>query len=79
MKSNKINIFVVDDEPEMLELIRYLFKKFNFAIKTANSGNEAWQFLKDENDFHLVLSDVRAAIETCMLAPFFEMENKTLC
>lgn len=59
MKPNEIKILVVDDEPDMLELIQYLFKKFNFTIEIANSGNEAWQILKDENDINLVLTDVR--------------------
>lgn len=59
MKPNEIKILVADDEPDMLDLIKYLFKKFGFSIEIANSGNEAWQYLKDENDFHLVLTDVR--------------------
>lgn len=59
MKPNEIKILVVDDEPDMLELLQYLFKKFNFSVHTASSGNEAWEFLKDDNDFNLVLTDVR--------------------
>ena len=59
MKPAEIKILVVDDEPDMLELLQYLFKKFNFSVETASSGNEAWRFLKEDNDFNLVLTDVR--------------------
>lgn len=59
MKPSQIKILVVDDEPDMLELISILFKKFNFSVEVANSGNEAWTYLKGENDFNLVLTDVR--------------------
>ncbi len=58
MKSNEIRILAVDDELGMLDLIRVLFKKFNFSIETAHSGNQALELL-DKQEFDLVLTDVR--------------------
>ena len=58
MKPNEIRILAVDDELGMLDLIRVLFKKFNFFIETAHSGNQAWEILA-KHEFDLVLTDVR--------------------
>ncbi len=58
MKPRDIKILVVDDEPELVQIIKVLFEKFNFSITTSNSGNHAWQLLQG-HDFDLVLTDVR--------------------
>ena len=58
MKPEQVKILVVDDEPEILEIIRSLFEQFNFSVQIANSGNLAWKVLQ-KLQIDLVLSDIR--------------------
>ena len=41
--SNKLKILIVDDEPDILELIEYNLKKEGYAVFTACNGKEAVQ------------------------------------
>src|SRR5690606_13142467 len=41
MSSNKQKILIVDDEPDILELIEYNLKKEGYQVITANNGQEA--------------------------------------
>ncbi len=58
MKPSDIYILVVDDEPLILEAVSDLFKKFNFKVDTACSGNKAFELFQ-KNSYDLVLTDVR--------------------
>ena len=49
---------VVDDEPEILEMISEILRREGLAVTLAGSGREAIQRLQ-ESDFDLVLSDLR--------------------
>lgn len=60
MKPNEIRILVVDDEVDILSLLKVLFNKFNFFVETAQSGNQAIEILENQQ-FDLVLTDVRMA------------------
>jgi response regulator RpfG family c-di-GMP phosphodiesterase len=51
-------ILFVDDELNVLESIARQLRK-RFTIKTANSGQEALQVLKDEGPFAVIVSDMR--------------------
>jgi len=80
MSSNKSKkILVVDDEVDILELLKYNLKKEGYSVKTVTNGSEAIEtareFLPD-----LVLLDImmphQDGVETCrQLRELHEMEN----
>jgi len=51
-------ILFVDDEPQLLQAIQRQMRK-RFDLRTAESGPEALQILKDEGPFAVVVSDMR--------------------
>ncbi len=61
-------ILVVDDEEDILELVKYNLTKENFQITCATSGEEALQKLKKET-FDIILLDLmlpgRDGLDTC--------------
>ncbi len=67
MSNNRI--LLVDDEEDILEMIRYNLEKEGFEIETANNGKEAIEKAKKFNP-NLVLLDVMMpemdGIETCL-------------
>lgn len=50
-------ILIVEDDPDMLELIAEHFSIFGFKILKASSGNEASEVLKDQN-VSIIISDI---------------------
>lgn len=57
--SNKTpSILIVDDEPDLREILEDRFQLFKFETKTAGSGNQAWGMIQG-NKFDVVLSDIR--------------------
>ena len=58
MDPSEINILVVDDEPDIQDIIKDLFEIFGFKVDTADSGNKAWAIMQSK-DFEVVISDVR--------------------
>lgn len=67
MKQQKI--LVVDDEPDILELVQYNLEKEGFAVRTASNGIEAID-LASQWSPHLILLDVMMpemdGMETCI-------------
>ncbi|MGA8832538.1 MAG: response regulator [Desulfomonilaceae bacterium] len=61
-------ILVVDDEEDILELVKYNLTKENFQVMCATSGEEALQKLKKET-FDIILLDLmlpgRDGLDTC--------------
>jgi two-component system phosphate regulon response regulator PhoB len=61
-------ILVVDDEEDILELVKYNLTKENFQVTCATSGEEALQKLKKET-FNIILLDLmlpgRDGLDTC--------------
>lgn len=53
----KEKILVVDDEKDILELIDYNLTKNGYRVKTASSGEEALDLVK-ENDYDLIILDL---------------------
>ncbi len=53
----KEKILVVDDEKDILELIEYNLTKNGYRVKTASSGEEALDLVK-ENDYDLIILDL---------------------
>jgi len=60
MKSNNRNyrILLVDDEPNVLSSLRRVFRRENYQIESAMSGEEALQVLS-QNEFQLMISDFK--------------------
>lgn len=52
-----LNVLIVDDEPEILEVIKSIVEAEVSTVLTANSGEEALELVAN-NQFDLVLSDV---------------------
>ena len=56
MKKKDIKILLVDDEPDVIEIIRYNLDQEGYKIYTASDGKEA---LKKPKDIpHLIIMDV---------------------
>lgn len=51
-------ILFVDDEPNVLSALRRIFRRENYLVDTAMSGQEALQLMKD-NAYQLVISDYK--------------------
>ena len=68
MENSKIKILVVDDEPDILEIIEYNLKKEGYAVFLENNGQDAVKRAKEILP-HLVILDIMMpkmdGIETC--------------
>jgi len=57
MKATQIKVLAVDDEPDILELIRYNLEKEGFAVETASNGAEGLERARSFSP-DLILLDV---------------------
>src|SRR5690625_2214586 len=68
MENKEIQILLVDDEPDILEILDYNLSKEAYQITTANNGKKALKKAKKINP-HLVILDMMMpgmdGIETC--------------
>ena len=68
MKKKDIKILLVDDEPDVIEIIRYNLDQEGYKIYTASDGKEALKKAK-KNIPHLIIMDVMMpkmdGIEAC--------------
>ncbi len=68
MKKKDIKILLVDDEPDILEIVGYNLSAEGYQIITAENGNEAVKIAKKEKP-HLIILDVMMpemdGIEAC--------------
>jgi two-component system alkaline phosphatase synthesis response regulator PhoP len=68
MNKNDIKILLVDDEPDILEIVGYNLKNEGYQVFTASNGNEAIKSSKKHNP-HLILLDIMMpemdGIEAC--------------
>lgn len=66
----KRNILVVDDEPEVVELVEFNLRQAGFEVITAGAGEEALHLIRGANP-HLVVLDVMMpgldGLEVCRL------------
>ena len=69
MKKKDICILLVDDEPDIIEIIRYNLSSEGYRIITAENGKEAVKIAKSEKP-HLIILDVMMpemdGMETCI-------------
>ena len=68
MRKSKIKILLVDDEPDILEILEFNLSNEGYQIFTAENGKEALA-LADQHLPHLIILDVMMpvmdGIETC--------------
>ena len=68
MKKSKIKILLVDDEPDILEILEFNLSNEGYQIFTAENGKEALK-IADQHLPHLIILDVMMpvmdGIETC--------------
>ena len=68
MDTSKNRILIADDEPDILEFVRYNLNKEGFEVSTASNGLEALQKAKETHP-HLILLDIMMpemdGIEVC--------------
>jgi len=68
MENSQIKILLVDDDPDILEIIGYNLRKAAYQVFTAENGEKAIEIAKKENP-HLIILDVMMpvmdGIEAC--------------
>ena len=68
MKKNKIKILIVDDEPDIIEILKFNLENEGYKVISAENGKEALK-LADEHLPHLIILDlmmpVMDGIEAC--------------
>ena len=57
MKKKDIRILLVDDEPDVIEIIKYNLEQEGYNVKTASNGKEALKKAQ-KNTPHLIIMDV---------------------
>lgn len=79
--NKKHRVLLVDDEPDILELMEYNLKKENYSTFKANTGKEAIATAKRENP-DLIILDIMMpeldGIETCRILRTLPQFKKTL-
>ena len=50
---------VIDDEKDILNILRTLLVKLDFKVKVARDGREGIELFEDGHDFDLVITDIR--------------------
>ena len=50
---------VIDDEKNILNILRTLLVKLDFKVKVAHDGREGIELFEDGHDFDLVITDIR--------------------
>ena len=73
----KETILVVDDEEDILELVRFALSREGFTILCAASGEEAWDLLKTQRVHLLVLDLMLPGMDGLALARRIKSEPST--
>jgi two-component system phosphate regulon response regulator PhoB len=73
----KETILVVDDEEDILELVRFTLSREGFTILCAASGEEAWDLLKTQRVHLLVLDLMLPGMDGLALARRIKSEPST--
>ena len=57
-KSQEATLLVVDDDPDILRVVKFYLSKQRYTVLTANNGLEALNVMRSRPDIELVMSDV---------------------
>src|SRR5690625_1375779 len=82
MENAEIRILLVDDEPDILEIISYNLSREGYQVFTAENGKDAIELAKKEKP-HLIVLDVMMpvmdGVETCKkLRKIKKLENSII-
>lgn len=81
MSNKTYKVLLVDDEPDILEILKYNFEKENFNVFTANNGLKGIEVAKEINP-DLIILDVMMpkldGMETCRLLREIPEFKKTI-
>ena len=81
MKKNKIKILIVDDEPDIIEILQFNLENEGYKVFSAVNGKEALN-LADQHIPHLIILDlmmpVMDGIEACERLRMDKKFNNTL-
>ena len=55
-------LLVVDDDPDILRIVKFFLTKQDYIVYTACNGQEAWDCLQEHTEVELVLSDLMMPI-----------------
>ena len=81
MKKDKIKILIVDDEPDIIEILQFNFEKEGYKVFSAANGKEALN-LAEKHIPHLIILDlmmpVMDGIEACERLRMDKKFNNTL-
>jgi CheY-like chemotaxis protein len=50
---------IIDDEKNILNILRTLLVKLDFEVKVAHDGREGIELFEDGHDFDMVITDIR--------------------
>ncbi|PKL90803.1 MAG: two-component system response regulator [Candidatus Goldiibacteriota bacterium HGW-Goldbacteria-1] len=68
--SEKLRIMVVDDEPDIVKIVKISFELANYEVIECNSGEECLEKLKTEKKPDIILLDIMmpglSGYETCV-------------
>ncbi len=70
-------ILVADDEINMCRILQIILEKDGYSVITVNSGNEAIETLKSDNNIDLVISDLRMPEVDGLAILAYLKENKS--
>lgn len=54
-----IHVLIAEDEPDLRDLLAAKFRVFGFQVATAHNGTAAWDKLLEDQNFHIVITDIR--------------------
>lgn len=76
----KKHVLVVDDEEDILFLLQCKIERMGYKVSTAKDGEEALRIFEEQNDFSLVISDVRmpGLYDGIMLLEEIKTRNKDI-
>ena len=73
----KKKVLVVDDEPEMLSLIRFTLEQGGYDVVTCDSGRHAWNAIVDNKPDLLVLDVMLPGIDGYSLQIKISQDDQT--
>lgn len=70
-------ILIIDDEPEMLNLVRYTLERAGYGVTTCDNGRQAWDMLVKTKPDLLVLDVMLPGIDGYSLQIKISQDDQT--